>query len=87
MFDRGDTLLIHYTYMPATKTRLNITLSPEMETLIERLVERDKVSRAGKVTELLRAALEIEEDMVWDDLAKKRDIKSARFVSHPKALL
>lgn len=71
--------------MPTTKTRLNIILSPEIEIAIKRLAERDRISRAGKVTELLRAALEIEEDRVWDELAKKRDIRGARFLPHKKA--
>lgn len=71
--------------MPTTKTRLNITLSPEMEVVIEKLAKRDRVSRSGKATELLRAALEIEEDHVWDELAKKRDVERAKFISHKKA--
>jgi len=71
--------------MPTTKTRLNITLSPEIEVVIKQLAERDRVSRAGKVMELLRVALEIEEDRTWDELAKERDRRGAKFVSHKKA--
>ena len=71
--------------MPTTKTRLNITLPPEMETAVKKLAERDRVSRAGKVTELLRVALEIEEDRIWDKLASKRDLRGARFIPHKKA--
>jgi hypothetical protein len=71
--------------MPTTKTRLNITLSPEMETAVKELAARDKISRAGKVTELLRTALEIEEDGVWNKLAEKRDLRGVKFVPHKKA--
>lgn len=71
--------------MPTTKTRLNITLSPEMETVIKKLAQRDKISRAGKVIELLMAALEIEEDRIWDSVACKRDARGAKFFSHKKA--
>lgn len=71
--------------MPTTKTRLNIILSPEIEIAIKQLAERDRISRAGKVTELLRAALEIEEDRVWDELVRKRDNRGARFLPHKKA--
>ncbi len=71
--------------MPTLKKRLNITLSPEMEGAIKQLAKRDKVPQARKITELLLAALEIEEDSVWDELAGKRDASNARFVSHKKA--
>jgi hypothetical protein len=71
--------------MPTTKTRLNITLAPEMEIAIKQLAQRDRISRAGKITELLRAALEIEEDRVWDELARKRDTRGARLFTHKKA--
>jgi len=71
--------------MPTTKTRLNITLSPVVEAVIKQLAKRDKISRAGKVTELLQIALEIEEDRVWDELAFKRDSGRTKFISHEKA--
>ena len=56
-----------------------------MEAAIERLAERDKLPQASKVVDLLFAALEIEEDRVWDTLAKQRDARTAKFVSHKKA--
>jgi predicted transcriptional regulator len=71
--------------MPTTKTRLNITLSPELEIAVDKLAQRDNTSRAGKATELLRVALEMEEDQVWDELASVRDVKGSVFVSHKKA--
>jgi hypothetical protein len=71
--------------MPTTKTRLNITLSPEIEVAIKQLAQRDKISRAGKVAELIRVALEIEEDRAWDALAKKRDRRGTKFFAHKKA--
>jgi len=71
--------------MPTAKKRLNITLSPDIEEAVKRLAERDKLSRAGKAVELLRIALEIEEDRFWDKLANSRDRRGARFISHKKA--
>jgi hypothetical protein len=56
-----------------------------MEKAVKEAAARDRISRAGKVTELLRIALEIEEDSVWDELAKKRDVRDAKFVPHKKA--
>jgi len=38
--------------------------------------------KATKATELLKIAVEIEEDQVWDALAKKRDTKKAEYISH-----
>lgn len=70
--------------MPTTKTRLNITLSPEMETAIKRLAERDRVPQASKAAELLLGALELEEDRVWNKLAQKRDRRGAKFLTHNK---
>lgn len=73
--------------MPTTKHRLNITLLPETERAIEKLAERDKVSRSGKAAELLRIALEIEEDRIWEELAQKRDARGTKFLPHKKAWL
>ncbi|OGG37411.1 hypothetical protein A2110_01715 [Candidatus Jorgensenbacteria bacterium GWA1_54_12] len=70
--------------MPTTKKRLNITLSPELERAIAALAKRDVLPQAQKATELLKIALEIEEDRVWDDIAQRRDRK-AQFVSHENA--
>jgi len=70
--------------MPTTKTKLNITLSPTVEAAIKQLADRDRISRAGKVVELLPAALEIEKDRIWDELAHKRNTRGARFVPHKK---
>jgi len=71
--------------MPTVKPRLNITLPPIVGAAIKQLAQRDNVSRAGKAAELLRIALEIEEDRVWDKLAAARDMKGAKFLTHKKA--
>ena len=71
--------------MLTTKKRLNITLSPDMETVIKWLAERDKVPQASKAAELLIVALEIEEGLAWDKLARERDKRGAKFLSHKTA--
>jgi len=71
--------------MLTTKKRLNISLSPDMETVIKRLAERDKVPQASKAAELLLIALEIEEDVAWDKLAQNRDKRGVKFLSHKTA--
>ena len=71
--------------MPTTKTRINISLSDSVRDALIKLARRDRVPQATKAARLLEMALEIEEDQIWDAVAQKRDIKSARYFSHKKA--
>lgn len=71
--------------MPTTKTRINITVSPDVEDAISRLAKRDRVPQATKAGELLRLAIELEEDLILGEIAARRDTKDAKFVSHEKA--
>jgi len=52
---------------------------------LARLSKRDQVPQATKAAELLRIAVEIEEDDMWNDVVSKRDNKKAKFISHKKA--
>jgi len=56
-----------------------------MEKALTTLARRDNIPQATKAVRLLETAIELEEDQVWDALAKKRDTKGARFVSHESA--
>ncbi len=71
--------------MPATKKRINISMESGLEKMLSGIAKRDHVPQATKATELLRIAIEIEEDQAWANFAEKRDKKDARFVSHKKA--
>ncbi len=68
--------------MTTTKKRINISIGKETEKSLFRLAERDQVPPATKAEELLRLALETEEDVVFDTLAQARDKKAARYVKH-----
>lgn len=81
----GDTLLIHFLYMATMKKRLNISLSKEMEKALATVALRDAMPQATKAVHLLALALEIEEDQVFEQMARTRDTKTARFVSHTQA--
>ena len=70
--------------MPTTKTRINISLPDSVRDALAKLSRRDRVPQATKAAKLLETALELEEDQVWDTMAKRRDIKSARYLSHDK---
>ncbi len=67
------------------KQRINISVSDALEKAVGKLARRDQIPQATKAAELLRMAVEIEEDAVWDAVASKRDTKGAKFVSHKKA--
>ncbi len=56
-----------------------------MRDALTKLARRDRVPKATKAARLLEIALEIEEDQVWDAIAKQRDAKTARYFSHDKA--
>ena len=71
--------------MVTTKKRVNISISRAVENALGRLARRDEVPEATKAGELLRLAIELEEDQVLDFVASKRDTKNAKFVSHKKA--
>ena len=71
--------------MATTKKRLNITLSKDMEEAVSFLAKRDSVPEATKGAELLRDALEMEEDKVLSMIAMDRDTKDSTFVSHKEA--
>ena len=68
--------------MATTKKRINITLPPAEEEAISRLAKRDQVPEATKAAQLLRLALEIEEDEVWDQIATERLKTSKKMLSH-----
>ncbi len=71
--------------MPTLKKRLNMSLPEDVEKAIAVLSERDDVPQATKALHLIKLALEIEEDDVWNALAENRDTKGATFVSHEDA--
>ncbi|OGZ12332.1 MAG: hypothetical protein A3C93_03400 [Candidatus Lloydbacteria bacterium RIFCSPHIGHO2_02_FULL_54_17] len=60
-------------------------MSYEVEQSLIALAKRDQVPHATKAAELLRQALEIEEDRVLDSIAKERDQDRTKFVSHKTA--
>ena len=68
--------------MATTKTRINVSVSSEVEKAIISLAKRDQVPNATKAAELLRMALEIEEDMVFSAIVDERlNEKKAKWLS------
>lgn len=71
--------------MTTIKKRINLSIGSDVEKMLGMLAKRDSVPQATKAAELLRVALELEEDQVWATVAGTRDKKGAHFVSHEKA--
>jgi len=71
--------------MSTTKKRINISIPKTVERVLGLAAQRDQVPQATKAAHLLQLALELEEDQLWDQVAKKRDTKNASFVSHKQA--
>ena len=67
-----------------TKKRINLSVSPDIDKTLARLAERDQVPVATKALELIKKALQTEEDVVLDFLAQRRDKKGARYLPHRK---
>ncbi len=80
------TQLIHfwYTYfMTTTKTRINITADRDVKKSLVAAAKRDGMPTASKAAELLRLALELEEDLALSDLADSRLTgKKIKWLSH-----
>lgn len=71
--------------MPTSKNRLNISLSKEIDEALTEMSRRDKTPRATIAAELLRRALEIEEDRVWGIIAEERMKYKGKLISHKDA--
>ena len=68
--------------MPTKNPRVNVVLETPLYNSVEHLAKRDGVSLSLKVRDLIREALEMEEDVALVVLAEKRE----RTFSKTKAL-
>jgi len=59
--------------MPTKNPRINVVLEEPLYAAIEQLAKRDKVSLSLKVRDLVKEALEIEEDVALSAFAEERD--------------
>lgn len=71
--------------MATSKRRINISLPKDVEKVLKLLAKRDDVPEATKAIHLIKLAIEIEEDRIWNKIAEERDTDDAEFVSHEKA--
>ena len=59
--------------MPAKNPRINVVLDPSLYKNVQFLAENDGVSLSTKVRDLLKDALEIQEDIFLAGIAEKRE--------------
>lgn len=71
--------------MTTLKRRINISANKSTEDILVRIAKRDGVPLATKVAELLRMALEIEEDIALASIADVRSVRKVKFIPHSKA--
>ena len=64
------------------KSRINLTVPRDVSQALERLARRDDISVSSKTLDLVRQALELEEDVFLQRVAEKRDRQGVKFVSH-----
>lgn len=59
--------------MPTSNPRINVVLEKPIYKSIERLAKRDGVSLSLKVRDLVKEAIEIEEDIALTKIAENRE--------------
>lgn len=68
--------------MPSKNPRVNTVLPPNVYATVARLAKREGVSMSHKVNDLVREALDLEEDLGLDAIAAKRLASKGRSISH-----
>ena len=86
------TEVIHFWYtlvitikintMATIKKRVNISIPKSTEDVLSKLAKRDQVPQATKAAELLRYAIELEEDRVLNNIAAAREAEGSKLLSH-----
>ena len=76
-----------YTYfggdnMPTKNPRLNIVIEPKLYSLLSKLASSKGLSLSLFSRDLIKEALEVREDVYWQEVALKRD----KDLSHSKSL-
>ncbi len=73
--------------MPTSNPRVNVMLDPSLYDAVSRLARRDRVSLSTKMKDLVKDALELQEDLVLAALAEERERTFARepALSHEQA--
>ncbi len=71
--------------MPTTKKRLNLSLPKWMEEALIQLAKKDEMPLSTKAVELLKEAIELQEDIYFSQLVDERIANNKGFISHEEA--
>jgi predicted DNA-binding protein len=71
--------------MPTLKKRTNISLDAELDEQLEKLALRDEMPKATKAAQLIKLAIELEEDIYLEKAVQKRTTENTKFISHEDA--
>ena len=71
--------------MNTKNPRINVTFEEATTKLLTNLAKKENRSLASVVRELIDEALELREDVLLSDLAKKRDKKGVKAYNHDEA--
>lgn len=58
--------------MPTSHPRINVVLEKPLYSSVSRIAKRDGVSLSLKVRDLIREAMELQEDTYWEQVAESR---------------
>ena len=70
--------------MPTLKTRVNLAVPKDVHRAIKILARREDVPVATKALDLIKRALEIDEDIALEKIVKERLKKRVKFISHDR---
>ncbi|MBU2063108.1 MAG: antitoxin, RHH family protein [Candidatus Omnitrophica bacterium] len=59
--------------MPTKNPRINVVLDPEIYNILTKLAQNQGISLSLFSRDLIKEALEIREDLYWQEQAQKRD--------------
>ena len=70
--------------MPARNPRINVVLEKPLYNAIERLATKEGISLSTKVRDLIKEALEIEEDVALSEFAeiRERSLTKSKLLKH-----
>lgn len=67
------------------KTRINISAPKPVLIALRSLARRDDMPVAAKTLELVKYALEMEEDFMLGEIAKDRESRTTKWINHKDA--
>ena len=68
--------------MPTLKQRINITVDADTGWALKKLAKMHKIPIATKAMEIIRDAIELQEDLIWAEIAESRASHKGPWIDH-----